>query len=103
VFTPWSWARAADREEEFPPGTGVRYRDGFDANGCRMTERMWREGDEEEVVVQSLRCYSPADLRLLAEGTGLALAGVEPYADEGYGEEVPLLEAMLYLATLVPG
>ena len=30
------------------------------------------------------RCYSPADLRLLLEGTGLSVVDVEPFTDEGY-------------------
>ncbi|HET9672338.1 MAG TPA: class I SAM-dependent methyltransferase [Actinomycetota bacterium] len=103
VFAPWYWAAAAGREEEFPPGSGVRYRDGFDATTSRMTERMWREGDEVAAVVQSLRCYRPAELRSIAEGTGLEIGWIEPYADEGYGEAVLLHQAMLYLAILVPG
>lgn len=103
IFTPWYWAKAAGNEEEFPPGTGVRYLDGFDAEGSRMTERMWREGHEDSAVTQSLRCYSPADLRLLLEGTGLSLDVVEPYEDESYGTSCPMADAMLYLAKLVPG
>jgi hypothetical protein len=67
-----------------------------------MTEQMWREGHEKEAVNQSLRCYGPADLRLLLEGTGLTLAAVEPYKDQWYGEPSVLEAAMLYLAKLVP-
>ena len=103
ILTPWHWARAAGSEEEFPEGTGIWYRDGFDAEGSRMTERMWREGHEKEAVSQSLRCYGPADLRLLLEGTGLTLAAVEPYKDQWYGEPTALDAAMVYLAKLVRG
>jgi hypothetical protein len=39
-------------------------------------QRRWSDFDP------SLRCYSPADLRLL-EGTGLSVADVEPFTDEG--------------------
>jgi SAM-dependent methyltransferase len=102
VLAPLYWSRQAGNEEEFPEGTGVRYLDGFDAVGSRMTERMWRAGHEDDAVVQSLRCYSPADFRLLLEGTGLALVDVEPFTDEGYTEPSALDEAMLYLATLAP-
>jgi SAM-dependent methyltransferase len=101
VFSPWYWANAAG-EEEFPKGSGVWYRDSFDAEGSRMVEEMWREGHEDLVVAQSLRCYSPADLRLLIAGTGLDLALVESYTDESYGQPGSLAEAMLYLAKLVP-
>jgi SAM-dependent methyltransferase len=102
VLVPWYWARRAGNEEEFPTGSGVRYLDGFDAEGCRMTERMWRIGFEEDGVTQSLRCYSPADLRLLLEGTGLSVLDVEPFTDEAYGEPCDLADAMLYLAALTP-
>ena len=43
-----------------------------------------------------------ADLRLLLEGTGLSLIEVEPFTDEAYSESCELVDAMLYLATLVP-
>jgi hypothetical protein len=102
VLVPWYWSRQAGNEEEFPKGSGVRYLDGFDAEGSRMTGRMWRVGHEDDAVIQSLRCYSPADLRLLLEGTGLSLVDVEPFTDEGYSEPSELDDAMLYLATLVP-
>jgi SAM-dependent methyltransferase len=103
VFVPWYWAGQAGNEEEFPTGSGVRYLDGFDAAGCRMTERMWRLGHEDAGVIQSLRCYSPADLRLLLEGTGLSVIDVEPFTDETYGEPCELADAMLYLAVLTSG
>jgi SAM-dependent methyltransferase len=102
VLVPWYWFRQAGNGEEFPAGSGVRYLDGFDAEGSRMTERMWRVGHEDAAVTQSIRCYSPADFRLLLEGTGLSVVDIEPFADEGYGEPCGLDEAMLYLATLAP-
>jgi hypothetical protein len=42
ILTPWHFARTAGDEEEFPEGSGVHYREGFDAEGSRMTEQMWR-------------------------------------------------------------
>lgn len=100
ILTPWHFAKTAGDEAEFPEGSRIYYREGFDAEGSRMTEQMWRTGDEEEVVTQSLRCYSPADLRLLLEGTDLELAEVEPYTDQWYGERTALGDAMVYLAKL---
>jgi SAM-dependent methyltransferase len=102
VLVPWYWASRAGNEEEFPTGSGVRYLDGFDAEGSRLTERMWRVGHEEDGVTQSIRCYSPADLRLLLEGTGLSVVDVEAFTDEAYGERCELADAMLYLAVLTP-
>ena len=41
--------------------------------GCRFLESWTAEGDRTgRVDTQSIRCYSPADLLLLLEGTGLA-------------------------------
>lgn len=100
VLTPWHFVKTAGEEEEFPEGSGIYYREGFDAEGSRMTEQMWRTGDEDDVVTQSLRCYSPADLRLLLEGTDLALAQVEPHSDQWYGKPTALEDAMVYLAKL---
>jgi SAM-dependent methyltransferase len=100
VLTPWHFAKTAGGEEEFPEGSGVHYREGFDADGSRMTEEMWRAGEEDDVVTQSLRCYSPADLRLLLEGTDLGLVEIEPYGDQWYGEPAALEDAMVYLAKL---
>jgi SAM-dependent methyltransferase len=100
VLTPWYFAKTAGNEEEFPEGSGIRYREDFDAEGSRMTEQMWRTGHEDDLVTQSLRCYAPGDLRLLLEGTDLELAEVEPYTDQWYGEPTALGDAMVYLAKL---
>jgi len=81
-------------------GSGIYYEEGFDPDGCRMEERMWRASDEGGSLTQSLRCYAPADLRLLLEATDLSLVAIEPYEDETYEHLVPLFEAMLYLGKL---
>lgn len=104
VYTPWYWARAAGREMRF--ATAVRRYD-FDAQGCRMLDRWWPPDAEDQAVTQSLRCYAPADLVLLLEGTGLRLATVEPGGavdddTQMYVERVPLGQAMQYLAKLIP-
>jgi hypothetical protein len=101
VLVPSYWARQAGTQEEFPPGSGVWYLDGFDPKTCRMNERMWRAGHDGDAVTQSLRCYAPADFRSLIEGTGLSVVDVEPFTDETYGQPCTLEDAMLYLATLV--
>ncbi len=61
---------------------------------------MWQVGQESRSVTQGERCYSPADLRLLFEGTGLRLEAFEPFNNHRYERTVPLAEAMLYLACL---
>jgi len=105
IYTPWYWADMAGREMHFPD---VCRRYGYDAEGSRMLDTWWPAGREEEAVTQSLRCYSPADLGRLLEGTGLALESVAPRGaydpvQERFIEDAPLEQAMQYLAKLVPG
>lgn len=105
IFTPWYWAKTVGQEMQLGPGTRRRY--DFDADGCRMLDRWWAVEDERAAVTQSLRCYAPADLRLLLAGTGLALETLEPggamdYAAMRYIPQAPLHQAMQYLAKLVP-
>jgi SAM-dependent methyltransferase len=103
VYTPWYWARTAGRTVTF--GEIARRYD-FNAEGNRMLDRWWPADDPGSAVEQSLRCYAPADLTLLLEGTGLVLTHVEPLGtiDEASGQyvpEAPLLQAMSYIAVLV--
>ena len=75
----------------------------FEPTACRWLDR-WSRGTE--TVTQSLRCYSPADLTLLLEGTGLRLDGVEPGPGptdtngSGWQDTAPLHLAMAYTAVL---
>ena len=104
ISTPWYWAHAAGQEMQI--GQAMRRYD-FDADGCRLLDTWWPVDDPDQHVTQYLRCYSPADLRLLLEGSGLSLEGIEPggavdYEQRSYRSQVPLREAMQYLAHLVP-
>jgi SAM-dependent methyltransferase len=100
IYCPWRFAN--NKGETYQEGN-VMYRSGFDADGCRLEESIWLVGeDESQAVTQSLRCYSPADLRLLLEGTGLALYTIEPYASAwDYDKPVSLKKAEIYLTKLV--
>jgi SAM-dependent methyltransferase len=100
INTPWYWASAAGRKMQV--GQVLRRYD-FDAEGCRMLDTWWPLDDPAQAVTQSLRCYGPADLRLLLEGTGLALQAVEPggaLIGSQYVARAPLREAMSYVAAL---
>lgn len=102
LYTPWYWAQAAGRTMSL--GNAVR-RYGFDGRGNRMLDTWWSVKDPANTVTQSLRCYAPADLELLLEGTGLHLSGVTPggYYDAAaahYEAETSLERAMSYVATL---
>lgn len=74
VYNPLAAIRWVGRTMSFG---STRRRYDFDPEGCRWLDTIWREGDEERAITQTLRCYTPADLRLLLEGTGLAIDGVE--------------------------
>jgi len=100
VYLPW--IHVNDNGEVEQEGDIV-YRFDFDAEGCRLEESMWSIGDDpSQAITQSLRCYSPADFRLLLEGTGLALQSIEPYASTwDYDKPAPLKQAAMYLTKLV--
>ena len=102
VYTPWYWTRSAGRRMEF--GSVVRQY-GFDAEASRMLDRWWPAGREKDAVSQSLRCYSPDDLRAVLEGTGLVLEHLEPrgaydFERNHFDQDAPIEEAMQYLAML---
>lgn len=100
VYTPWYWARHAGftrQDEAYTQGYG------FEADGCRMTDTYTPAAGDP--ITQSLRCYSPADLRLLLAGTGLTLTGLWPGGEYDPGTrtwhpEVPLARAQSYTALL---
>ena len=102
IYTPWYWANAAGRTMTVGEA-GRRYE--FDGRGGRMLDTWWSQSEPERVVTQSLRCYGPADLDLLLEGTALRLVSVTPGGsyDPATGEfdsNAPLERAMSYVATL---
>jgi len=71
-----------------------------------MLDTWWPGDDESQAVTQSLRCYSPADLRLLLQHTGLTLQSLEPggavdYDKHEWHPQVPLEQAMSYVAKLI--
>ena len=104
LYTPGYWAGAAGRQMDF--GKVIRRYD-FDTEGCRMLDRWWPVGHEEQAVIQSLRCYSPDDFQTLLKGTGLAMESVESRGAfdaerNQFVEHVPIEQAMQYLAKLTP-
>jgi SAM-dependent methyltransferase len=112
VFHPARFARHADTEEILPPLQGVpgsvemRHCCRFDPLHCRWIDEWEPTAEPEKALAQSVRCYTPADLRLLLDGTGLALRGIEV---DGQALEIdreritlsgPLLETYSYLALI---
>ncbi len=107
VFNPFAWANSAGLVETKEPDAerGYQYRLGhrrdFDANQCRALDTWWVI-DTDQKWTQSLRCYSPADLRLLVEGTGLQLESITAAGDPTSNRQVPDFGSSCwsYLATL---
>jgi SAM-dependent methyltransferase len=82
VFNPvqWIfWAGARSHRDAAPdlgyPFSVSEYTD-FDPITCRFVDS-WTRDDDDRRWTQSQRCYSPADLLLLLEPTGLAVVAME--------------------------
>jgi hypothetical protein len=76
VFNPLAWCREAGTstvDEE----TLCRQANDFDAVEGRLVDSWWFDGDHKPPMSQSQRCYFPADLDLLLEGTGLRVVTME--------------------------
>lgn len=104
VYTPWYASYTAGIEVPINKDTTRRY--DFDGDQCRWLDSWWPTGDKEQAVTQSLRCYSPADLRQLLCGTGLILenydvGGAMDWEKGEYQEKAPLKKAMYYTAKLI--
>ena len=80
VANPRFWQRIAGGEQRVETdGAGVFIkRTDFDPVGCRFVEQ-WTAADDPtgRTDTQSIRCYSPADVLLLLEGTGLTINHAE--------------------------
>ncbi len=103
VYSPWFAAASVGREMAFE---GARRRYDFEPEGNRWLDTWWPDGAPEQALTQSLRCYAPADLRLLLEGTGLGLQGVDPGAGPdglgGWTSNTNLARCFSWMATLGP-
>lgn len=103
VGTPWYWNEVA-KGRKMDLGACFREYD-FDVATSRLTDSWWRKALPEVVLQQSLRCYSPADLELLLQGTSLELTTIRAgnciaYEPTRWLKNVPLAEAMTYYAVL---
>jgi len=78
VFFPLPWMRIAGQQKRIETdnaGVFLQTSD-FDPIGCRFLD-CWSCEGEDRVYAQSIRCYTPADLLLLLEGTGLHIRYAE--------------------------
>jgi len=78
----------------------------FDPFESRLLDHWHLHESPQEVYSQSLRCYMPADLRLLLRATGLQLLGAKAGGKVDYNamifvaDGVPLAECMTYYALM---
>jgi SAM-dependent methyltransferase len=111
VMNPLVWASWDGQADHKParPADGYQHsltqRLAYDPVHSRYTDT-WQETGQVSAVSQHGRCYSPADLRLLLEGTGLTLTSLvvgeeilEPDASHP-GHPALLRTAWEYLAVL---
>jgi SAM-dependent methyltransferase len=113
VYNPIWAARHAGREvrlaalEGVPGSVAMTERWHFDPIYSRWIDEWEPVADPEEALAQTVRCYTPADLLLLLEGTGLTLRRVEvngcevDFSSHQIGLGGPLMEEWSYLAQLV--
>ncbi len=101
VFSPWRWARDAGRREVVLRRRPLVNDRDFDPVRSRFIDRWWPQGEEGQAITQSARCYAPADLVLLLEPTGLALAD-DSIADSNTQVSAGLWHAYEYRVRLVP-
>ena len=112
VNNPFRPARDAGTEERLAPLKGVPgsvemiERCHFDPLHCRWIDEWEPTAAPDQALAQTVRCYTPADLLLLLEGTGLALKWLE-VDGEAVGVEAnriirsgPLMDAWTYLVQL---
>lgn len=97
VYNPIYWKKVVGKTMKF--GNVIRRYD-YDFLKNRMLDQWWIEDCPEESVSQSLRCYTPDDLKILLSQTGLKLKSVQ-YPDRSGQNNQPDKEMMQYLVKLV--
>jgi SAM-dependent methyltransferase len=102
-------AIALDALEDVPGSVDMIERCYYDAVNARWIDEWQPVQNPSDALAQSLRCYAPADLLLLLEGTGLKVKHMQ-IEDENIEMNLPgsqiqihpaLLEAWAYLVQLV--
>ncbi len=116
VANPFVWARWHGVQEHHAaqPDAGYDFdlteRTTFDPVTCRARDTWWITDRPDERWTQTIRCYTPADLRRLLEATGLSLAEIVvagdrvDVAEHGHHDVAVLLtQEHEYLAALTRG
>ena len=97
-----------DALEGVPGSVDMIERSHFDPVYGRWIDEWQPVADPDKALAQTVRCYTPADLLLLLEGTGLALRRIEldgqevDFSSNRIALSEAMLEAWAYLAQLIP-
>jgi len=103
VGATWYWAGVGNGKIM---DLGACFRQyGFDAENSKLVDSWWRKDHPETVMRQYLRCYTPVDFKLLLQGTGLKMVGIEAggridYDQMEFIKKTKLEEAMTYYVKL---
>jgi SAM-dependent methyltransferase len=112
VYNPVKAARTAGRSLRLPPLPGVKEsvemdnRTHFDPVRSCWIDEWIPVAEPEKALAQAIRCYTPADLMLLLDGTGLVITNAEvgretidPYSDR-ITTSSPLIDSWNYVVEL---
>jgi SAM-dependent methyltransferase len=114
IYSPARFARHAGKAvrlaalQGVPGSVDMIERFHFDPVYSRWIDEWQPVADPDKALAQTVRCYTPADLLLLLEGTGLALRRIEldgreiDFSGNRITLSEELLEAWAYLAQLAP-
>jgi SAM-dependent methyltransferase len=103
IYAPLFWGKVACGKS-LQVGSATRQYD-FDAFGSRLLDQWWKTEKPETRVTQSLRCYTPADLKLLLEESGCSIKKIQPggtvdFQTGSYSPQAALIDAMSYIAVI---
>jgi len=97
-----------DALDGVPGSVDMIERSHFDPVYSRWIDEGQPVTEPDKALAQTVRCYTPADLLLLLEGTGLALKRIEldgrevDFSSNQLTLSEGFLEAWAYLAQMVP-
>lgn len=105
VYTPWYWANIANEKSMNLGQISRKYT--FDAQNCRLIDTWFEHKTPQKKHYQSLRCYSPADLKLLIKDLfkidkidKIEAGGAVDYENKKYSPKVELCKSMSYVVLL---
>ncbi|MFC1746392.1 class I SAM-dependent methyltransferase [Candidatus Riflebacteria bacterium] len=98
IYTPWHAIRQIGVEMNFEH---AKRRYDFDAENCRWLDTWWDSTNPDKKYTQSLRCYSPADFKMLLKDIGLEISeiihgGYYDQNEKKYYEVAPTLEKSIW-------